>query len=104
MVSNKDAVSLDCALARFRGEVMPASGSQNFATEGPSYSERMRGQCCDLTEGGLRFVEDAELAQDRRAVVVDSFAGKSIIGVESVDAAQRDLDASPGSRQSPPWT
>src|SRR5690349_17404463 len=81
-----------------------ASLAHNLAAEGTSDGERVRGQRCDLAEGGLRFMKDAELAQDRRAVVVDSLAREAVIGAESVDSAERDLNAPSGGRKSAPWT
>jgi hypothetical protein len=50
----------------------------------------------------LRLVEDAELSQDGGTVVVDFFAGQAIVCVESVDAAQGELDAAPGGRETAP--
>jgi hypothetical protein len=42
------------------------------------------------------------LSQDGSAVVVDFFAGQAVVRVESVDAAQGELDAATGRRETAP--
>jgi len=50
----------------------------------------------DLAKHALRFVEDAQLFQDRASVVIDSFACQTVVLVEAVDTAKRELDSSSG--------
>src|SRR5262245_40703106 len=50
----------------------------------------------------VRLVKDAELAQQRRAVVVDPLAGQAISIVEREDAAERQLDLRSRSGQPAP--
>ena len=47
-------------------------------------------------------MEDAELAEDGAAIVVDLFAGEAVVGVEGVDAAEREFDAAAGWGQAAP--
>jgi len=47
-------------------------------------------------------VEDAELSQHRPPVVIDSFAGQTVIGVECVYTAERELDSPPRRRKTTP--
>ncbi len=56
----------------------------------------------ELPQYALRFVEDAELAQDRPTIVVDFFPGQTVFGVERIDAAEWELDSSARRRKTPP--
>jgi hypothetical protein len=56
----------------------------------------------DLSQYALWFVEDTELSQDRPSVVVDFFAGQTVIGVECVHPAKRTLDPPPRRRKTTP--
>jgi len=47
-------------------------------------------------------VENAELPQDRPAVVVDFFSGKTVVCVERVDTAERELHSPPRRRKTTP--
>ncbi len=58
----------------------------------------MRGQSAELPHYALRVVEDAELLQYGRPVVIDSFPGKTIIGTKRIDSAERDFYPPPGRR------
>src|SRR3954454_23378501 len=48
-------------------------------------------------------LKDSELAQDRRPVEVDLLADEPV-GFEVEDAREREIDTSPGRRNSGPWT
>lgn len=54
---------------------------------------RMGRQDGDSSQDGLRLVKDAQLPQHGAAVVVDFLPGQSIIGIEAVDPAQRELNS-----------
>jgi hypothetical protein len=56
----------------------------------------------DLSQNALWLVENAELSQHCPPVVVDFFSGKTVIGVECVHAAERELDSPPGRRKTTP--
>ena len=56
----------------------------------------------DLAQYALGLVEYAELPQDRRAIIVDSLTGQTIVGVKRVHAAKRELDSPPRRRKSAP--
>ena len=56
----------------------------------------------DLSQSALRLVENAELPQHCAAVVIDFFAGQTVIGVEGVHAAKRKLDPPPRRRKAAP--
>src|ERR1700722_9273985 len=47
-------------------------------------------------------MKNAELSQDGSPVVVDFFSGQTILGVERVHPAKRELDSSPGRRKAAP--
>jgi hypothetical protein len=47
-------------------------------------------------------VEDADLVKDGGAVIVDFFSGETVVIVEGVDAAERELDAAAGGWKSAP--
>ncbi len=70
--------------------------------EGPGDCDGMSRRHADPAQNTSRFVEDAELPQDGSAVIVDSFTGQAVIGVEGVHAAERELDAPPGGRKATP--
>src|SRR5262249_650060 len=67
--------------------------TKNLAYESPGNRHRMSRQRRKLSKNALKFVKDAQLPQHRRPVVVDLLSGQSILGVEGVDAAQRNLNA-----------
>src|SRR5580698_5096213 len=48
-------------------------------------------------------MKNAELSQDGSPVVVDFFSGQTILGVERVHPAKRELDSSPGRRKAAPF-
>ena len=56
----------------------------------------------DLPQYGLRLVENTELSQHSPAVVIDFFPGKTVIVVEGVHTAERELDSSPRRRKTTP--
>src|ERR1035437_1856688 len=56
----------------------------------------------DLAQHTLRLVEDTELSQHCRPVVIDLFSSQTIFGVERVHPAKRDLDSSSGRRKPAP--
>jgi hypothetical protein len=56
----------------------------------------------DLPQYGLRLVEDTELSQHSPAVVIDFFPGKTIIVVEGVYTAERELNSLPRRRKTTP--
>src|SRR6266550_8938443 len=62
--------------------------------ESTGNGDGMSGQDGELSQYALRFVEDAELAQDCPTIVVDFFPGQTVFGVERIDAAERELDSS----------
>ncbi len=62
----------------------------------------MSRQGSDLAEDGLGFVEDSELTKHGRAIVVDLFSGEAVFGVEGVNAAERELDATSGGGKTTP--
>ena len=64
----------------------------------------MGGQHTDLAEYAARLVKNAELPENRTAIVVDPFTRQTIIGVKRVDPTQRKLDAPSGRRQASPTT
>src|SRR5215471_13260185 len=64
--------------------------------------QRMTERGADTTQASPRFMEKAELAQHRAAIVVDAFAGQPITGVERVDPTQWKLNAAAGCRQAAP--
>jgi hypothetical protein len=79
------------------------SPSQNFPGKRSRDRHWMRGQSAELPQYTLRVMEDAELSQYRRPVVIDSFPGKTIIGTERIDSAKRDFDSPPCRRQATPF-
>jgi hypothetical protein len=56
----------------------------------------------DLSQEALRLVENAELSQHGAPVVVDFFPGQTVIGIERVDTAKRELDSLPCRRKTTP--
>ena len=80
------------------------SGVEEFAGKGASNGNGMSGECRDASHRALRFVEDAELPQDRGTVVIDFLASQTVVGVEGVNATERDINAPPGGRQTAPFT
>src|SRR5215471_10437184 len=64
--------------------------------------DRMSQHHTQIAQHCLWLVEHAELTEDHRAVVIDAFAGKAIIGVEGVDPTEWDLDAPPRRRKPAP--
>ena len=62
----------------------------------------MSSQNGDLSQNALRLVENAELSQHRSPVVIDLFSSQTVIRVEGVHAAERELDSSPRRRKTTP--
>jgi hypothetical protein len=62
----------------------------------------MSRQNADLSQYALRFVEDAELSQHGPSVVIDFFPGQTVIGVERVYPAERELDSPPSRQKAAP--
>ena len=62
----------------------------------------MSGENGDSSQQALRLVENAELPQHRAAVVIDSFAGETVVGIEGIDTAKRELDTPAGGRKAAP--
>jgi hypothetical protein len=88
----------------FLKSVDDCSGAQELSGKGASNGNGMSGECGDASHKALRFVEDAELPEDGGAVVIDFFSGQPVIGIEGVNATERDVNASPSSRQTAPFT
>src|SRR5215203_5291661 len=85
----------------------PKSGRPLAAPEKPPAHdardcEGVRQDSGDAAQDALRFVEHAELAQHRRAIVIDPFAGEPVRRVEREDAAEREFDRAAGRWQAPP--
>src|ERR1700724_1945130 len=78
------------------------SPAQQFPRESTRNRNRMSREDADLAQRALRLVENAELSQHRPAVVVDFFAGQTIILVKCVHPAKRELDSSPCRRKITP--
>jgi hypothetical protein len=70
--------------------------------ESPCNRQGMSCQGRNLSQNTLRFVEDADLAQYGRPVVINLFSGQTIVRVEGVHAAQRNLDAAACRRKTTP--
>jgi len=64
----------------------------------------MSRQSGDLSPHSLRLVENPELSQHRAPVVIYPFPGKTIISVESVHTAERELDPPPSRQKTTPPT
>ena len=56
----------------------------------------------DLAQYTSGLVEDAELPQDRPAIIVNPFTGQTIVGIKRVHAAKRELDSPPRRRKAAP--
>ncbi len=56
----------------------------------------------DLAQYTLGLVEDAELPQNRAAIIVNPFTGQTIVAVKRVNAAKREFDSPPGGRKATP--
>ena len=78
------------------------SPAQELPRESTRNCRRVGRQNGDLSQYALRLVENAELSQHRPSVVVDFFPGQTIIDVERVHTAKRELDSSPGRRKTTP--
>lgn len=66
------------------------------------HRQRMHQRGRDAAGHGLGLVEDAELPQHRRPVVVDPLAREALVYIEAEDAAEREFDVTAGRRQAPP--
>ena len=62
----------------------------------------MSGKDGDASPCALRLVEDAELSQHRRPVVIDFFSRQAVVGIEAVHATEREFDTPSGGRKAPP--
>lgn len=91
-----------------RGERDVASDvSTELAAEEPSEQSvrqrrGMRRQDGNLSQDALRFMEDAELAKDGAAVIVDFFSGQAVVRVEGIDSAEWEFDAPSGGWKATP--
>ena len=85
-----------------QGPQRNASPAQQFPRESTCNRGRMSRENAELAQYALRLVENAELSQNRPPVVIDFFPGQTIIGVERVHPAKRNLDSSPCRRKTTP--
>lgn len=67
-----------------------------------NHGDGMCGQRTNLAEHALWFVKDAQLPEHSSAVVVDFFAFQTVMGVEGIDAAERNFNSASGRGKSAP--
>jgi len=84
------------------GQSNPQLHSQECSGESTENGDGMSGENGDSSQQALRLMENTQLPQHRATVVVDFFAGETVVGVEGVDAAKRELDAARGGREAAP--
>lgn len=64
----------------------------------------MSRQIADSPQYALRLVEYTELSQYRPAIMVDFFTGQTIVSLERIHTAKRELDSPPCCRKTSPAT